>query len=51
MEQLIVIMGNPVDGFDYIGPFNSFDEADDYINQERNPENFWIARLAKPGEE
>jgi hypothetical protein len=43
-------MGNPVDGFDYIGPFNSFDEADDYINQD-SIENFWIARLVKPEEE
>lgn len=50
MEKLIVIMGNPVDGFDYIGPFSSFEEADEYINQERNPKNFWIAQLATPEE-
>lgn len=48
MEKYIVIMGNPVDGFDYIGPFNSFDEADEYVANERNPENFWIAQLATP---
>ena len=47
-ETCVVVMGNPVDGFDVIGPFKSRDEAGQYLNQERHEENMWVVDLLAP---
>lgn len=31
--EYIIIEGNPVDGFDFTGPFDTFDEATEYASQ------------------
>ena len=42
-EPYIVVRGNPIDGFHYIGPFKSFDDAHAYA--EDCEETWWIAPL------
>lgn len=31
-EKVVILVGNLTEGFDVIGPFNSFDEAADFDN-------------------
>ena len=45
-EQHIVVTGNPVDGLQFTGPFNSHDEAIGYAEQ--LSDNWWTADLAAP---
>ena len=49
-EQFIVIMGNPVDGFTHIGPFDSFEDGTDYMEEERGNPDMWLALLQKPSQ-
>lgn len=50
----IIIMGNPVDGFRYIGPFDCIEDARLYIETEAASDatydgpNMWIAELDLP---
>lgn len=46
--QYIIIRGNPVDGFDYIGPFASRDEALAYMDEDRSKSDQWATELATP---
>jgi len=46
--QFIIIRGNPVYGFEYVGPFASHDDATRYINEEPYPANQWVAELVGP---
>jgi hypothetical protein len=45
----ILMRGNPQDGYKFIGPFASFDEADAYQQtlSDRGPFD-WIATLSPP---
>lgn len=46
----ILILGNPIDGFNYIGPFPSYEDADEYCQSDaiaRN-ESWWIFELEQP---
>ena len=43
----IVIKGDPVDGFEYIGPFNATEDAEAYMDQESN-ETTWMLQLVDP---
>ena len=47
----IVIFGNPTDGFNYVGPFDTRDDAlgwaDDNVAREYD---WWIATMAAPEE-
>ena len=45
MIQYIVITGNPVDGFTYTGPFDTFDEAHCWATEFQTGDDWWIARL------
>ncbi len=49
MKKAIIIYGNPVDGFKYIGPF---DDLNDAITQgNTNPDvdgDWWVAELEEP---
>ncbi len=44
----IVCYGNPIDGFDFVGPFESAEEAVEYGNSERFSTNWWVAKLYEP---
>ena len=41
----IFITGNPVDGFEYNGPFECYDDAFKY-GEENGDSDWWIAPLA-----
>lgn len=45
----IVIMGTPIDGFRYFGPFDSFADALAWIDNGPTPdEPYWIVTLETP---
>jgi len=46
-QQLILIFGNPVDGFTYVGPFKDSEELTDYAQSSRNISGttWWAATL------
>lgn len=47
----IIVCGNPVDGFSFIGPFESNTEAAEHGNNDPHLEGeWWIAPLEKPDE-
>jgi hypothetical protein len=46
-EQYIIICGNPADGFNYIGPFESRDEASAHAAND-TPAEWWIVALEAP---
>ena len=43
-----IAMGNPSDGFYYVGPFEDRDLALEYMGGERSTDNMWIIELNKP---
>jgi hypothetical protein len=45
-EQYIVVCGNPVDGFTYVGPFADHDTAENA--GDRIDQDWWIAELEAP---
>jgi hypothetical protein len=50
--QHIVVRGNPVDGFEYSGPFKNAAAAAAYGNTDpHNEADWWIAPLYAPSEE
>jgi hypothetical protein len=46
-ELHVLIVGNPFEGFKIIGPFASFDEADEYALKHAVGEN-WVSELEAP---
>ena len=44
-EKYIVITGNPVDAFDYIGPFETTDDANDYAENRLPHDDYWVTAL------
>jgi hypothetical protein len=42
------LVGNPIDGFSLIGPFESFEDAVDW--QEGCDESCWVIESESPGE-
>ena len=49
-QQFIVIYGNPAEGFTYVGPFASHDDAVDYAQVDNAPSDWWIILLQQPAE-
>lgn len=48
MKKYIVIYGNPGDGFHFIGPFDTIDEATEYGKDATR--DWWIAELNAPAD-
>jgi hypothetical protein len=46
-EKFIIIYGNPADGFNHVGPFDSRDEASSYAAND-SPADWWIVMLDAP---
>ena len=46
----IVILGNPVDGFRFVGPFPTKGYALDYYRTDPTTTNIWIAELDAPAD-
>lgn len=49
-KQYILISGNPVDGFNYTGPFDAASAAHDH-GEDCGFAEYWIADLTTPTEE
>lgn len=45
-EKYIVVKGNLNDGFRFIGPFDSFEQADEYTTNDSA--DIWISQLEQP---
>lgn len=43
----LIVQGNPVDGFTYYGPFDTQQEAEDYVLKYDNGESWWHAKMTK----
>jgi hypothetical protein len=50
MNQCIIVAGNLSDGFRFVGPFPSFDEAAEYADQFID-DTTWIATIEGPAME
>jgi hypothetical protein len=48
--KYIVVFGNPVDGFNFRGPFDDHDLASEYADASEPNEYWWIAELDPPYE-
>lgn len=46
MNQYVLVEGNPVDGFTFVGPFDDVDEAVEY--GEWGGGEFWVASMRLP---
>lgn len=44
----IIVTGNPVEGFEFIGPFDSDVDAARYGNEDPDMEEWWISPLDRP---
>jgi hypothetical protein len=45
--MLLVIIGNPADGFEYIGPFTDHETASEYADS-RDDSDWWVVPLKLP---
>jgi hypothetical protein len=43
----IIITGDPVDGFDYTGPFDSAEKATEWAEEHCDPD-WWVADIFSP---
>jgi len=48
MKKFIVIQGTPADGFDYFGPFDTPNDAAEYVAADYSPVNWWVVPLITP---
>lgn len=46
----IVILGDPINGFTFIGPFDTRADADEYIEKDGSDETAWTVMLTAPGD-
>jgi hypothetical protein len=46
--MLILIVGNPVSGFEYVGPFTTKESVMDYGENEYSHQEWWIVSLTQP---
>lgn len=44
----ILVSGNPIDGFSYIGPFPDYASAHAYAEAELRDEEWWLVALQPP---
>lgn len=44
----IIVVGNPVDGFEYHGPFNHEDNAIQWADNYIEDEEWWLSHLTAP---
>lgn len=44
-EQYVLVVGNPVDGLCFMGPFNTAEDASQFGENNVDAEEFWVAAL------
>lgn len=47
-SQWIIIAGNPIDGYVYVGPFENSAAASEHAERVFDKENWWVTELFKP---
>jgi len=45
VEQHIIVTGNPLDGLEFYGPFDTSDEAGEWAEKKIPNNEWWIATL------
>lgn len=49
--MLIVMIGNPVDGFEFFGPFQDYEDATTWATEKGNPDDpWWVVEVAGPND-
>lgn len=48
--MFVLVIGNPVDGLKFIGPFDTADEAIEYADENAD-DAFWVASIQSPEHE
>ena len=48
MDEIIVVRGNPIDGLEFFGPFDSEDDATEWADNHRDSRDWWVAYVTKP---
>jgi hypothetical protein len=51
LPPVIVIVGNPISGFEYFGPFNGASAAEKWGNEKCPKGSHWLAPLISPSEQ
>jgi hypothetical protein len=46
----VVLLGNPLDGFDIVGPFDAVDEAIEWAEHNVDSDCWWTTQLIGPKE-
>ena len=49
-DQHLLVTGNPVDGLQFIGPFQHPEDANFYAEMFLNKDEWWVAKLEAPVE-
>jgi hypothetical protein len=49
--SMILVIGNPMDGIRFVGPFPDSVEANDYADEKYHGEEWWAARIDPPVDE
>ena len=44
----VVMYGNPKDGFGIVGPFDTYEAANEYADQNVREEDWWTVELERP---
>lgn len=48
IENIVIVNGNPMDGFTIIGPFIDYDTAIKYADSNLKNEQWWTTQINKP---
>ncbi len=44
----LLVVGDPVDGFDYVGPFDSSEQAQEWAQEFTDGDSWWVVELQSP---
>lgn len=45
--MLLAVTGNPIDGFSFVGPFDSYEAASEWSDR-RSDSDWWIVKVEAP---
>jgi hypothetical protein len=48
VKKYIIMYGNPIDGFKFVGPFDSLNDALEHLEEEHADYDMCIAELQEP---
>lgn len=44
----ILAVGNPADGFDFVGPFDDANDANEYGDRHHDRDEYWCVKVRSP---